>query len=70
MLGESWNEMINFFIFSMHEIYSRIDDIFASKDLVSTVIDADVGIMKVTNHALFNTDIKFKCDYKKAKDGS
>lgn len=47
---------------SFHKSYSRIDYTFASKSLTKRITDVD--IIKVTDHALLNMEIKVKCDHR------
>lgn len=52
---------------SIPKCYTRIDYIFISNKLIWRVVKTEVILIRVTDHACLNMDIKISCNYKEAK---
>uniref|UniRef100_A0A803THX2 Reverse transcriptase domain-containing protein n=1 Tax=Anolis carolinensis TaxID=28377 RepID=A0A803THX2_ANOCA len=52
---------------AVHKTYTRIDYLFISKNMVDKLISSEIGIIRISDHAIVNLEIINKQDYEQTR---
>ncbi|KAF7239052.1 hypothetical protein EYD10_14243 [Varanus komodoensis] len=54
------------FYSNRHKNFTRINYISVTSEILSKIVNADIKVIKISDHAMITTEMEIKCDYRQA----